>query len=77
MVLVVTIFNIVILGVGFMLRKMAATATPTCEITQAGDEWNIKTMTTFKTTEIKFKVGELHFNACFTLKVNSPMRNQY
>lgn len=46
------------IGVGFMLRKMAATATPTCEITQSGDEWNMKTSTTFKTTEIKFKMGE-------------------
>lgn len=41
-----------------VLRKMASTATPTTEISQDGDSWNIKTMTTFKTTEIKFKLGE-------------------
>jgi hypothetical protein len=43
------------------MRKMAATATPTTEISQGGpngDEWTIKTSTTFKTTEIKFKLGE-------------------
>jgi len=45
-------------GVNFVLRKMAATATPTTEITNSGDDWNIKTTTTFKTTEIKFKLGE-------------------
>lgn len=45
-------------GVGFMLRKMAATATPVTEITQVGDTWNMKTSTTFKTTVIKFKLGE-------------------
>jgi len=37
---------------------MANNATPTTEITKNGDEWNIKTITTFKTTEIKFKLGE-------------------
>jgi hypothetical protein len=45
-------------GVGLVMRKMAANATPVAEITQKGDEWNIKTSTTFKTTEIKFKLGE-------------------
>jgi len=46
------------LGVNMVLRKMASTATPVTEITQDGEEWNIKTTTTFKTTEIKFKLGE-------------------
>lgn len=45
-------------GVGAVMRKLAATATPTTEITQSGDEWRIKTMTTFKTTDIKFKLGQ-------------------
>jgi len=45
-------------GVNFMMRKLASTAKPTTEISQSGDEWNIKTSTTFKTTEIKFKLGE-------------------
>lgn len=39
-------------------RKLAAAATPITEITQDGDTWNIKTTTTFKTTEIQFKLGE-------------------
>lgn len=37
---------------------MANTATPVQEITVNGDEWNIKTSTTFKSTDIKFKLGE-------------------
>jgi len=45
-------------GVGFALRKLASAATPTTEISHDGDNWNIKTWTTFKTTEIKFKLGE-------------------
>jgi len=45
-------------GVGFALRKLATAATPTTEISHEGDNWNIKTWTTFKTTEIKFKLGE-------------------
>jgi fatty acid-binding protein 3 len=45
-------------GVGMVMRKLAATAKPVTEITQNNDEWNIKTTTTFKTTEIKFKLGE-------------------
>jgi len=46
------------LGVNMLLRKMASTATPVTEISQAGDDWSIKTTTTFKTTDIKFKLGE-------------------
>jgi len=45
-------------GVGFVLRKMAATATPTTEIKEENGDWNIKTITTFKTTEIKFQLGK-------------------
>ena len=37
---------------------MASAATPTQEITVDGDHWNIKTITTFKTTELDFKIGE-------------------
>ena len=41
------------------MRKMASSATPTTEISKSDkDEWTIKTMTTFKTTEIKFKLGQ-------------------
>jgi len=45
-------------GVGLVMRKLAATAKPVAEITQNGNEWNIKTTTTFKTTEIKFELGK-------------------
>lgn len=46
------------LGVGMVMRKLGASSKPTVEITQDGDTWSIKTVTTFKTTEIKFKLGE-------------------
>jgi len=47
-------------GVGIVMRNMAAAATPKAFITKdaATDEWTVKTSTTFKTTEIKFKLGE-------------------
>ena len=37
---------------------MAATASPTTELTVDGDNLSIKTQTTFKTTVINFKLGE-------------------
>merc|ERR1719153_1470535 len=46
------------LKVGFALRKLAATSSPSTEISEADGEWTIKTSTTFKNTEIKFKLGE-------------------
>lgn len=46
------------LGVGMVMRKMAAASTPVTEITKTGDDWNIKTVTTFKTTEIKFQLDK-------------------
>nr|AAL68638.1 cellular retinoic acid/retinol binding protein [Metapenaeus ensis] len=46
------------LGVGLVMRKMGNAATPTVEITKDGDTYSLKTVTTFKTTEIKFKLGE-------------------
>jgi hypothetical protein len=45
-------------GVGIVMRNMAAAATPKATIAKEGDEWTYKTSTTFKTTEIKFKLGE-------------------
>ncbi|XP_067133353.1 fatty acid-binding protein isoform X3 [Centruroides vittatus] len=45
-------------GVGMVMRKLGATSKPTVEISQDGDAWSIKTITTFKTSEIKFKLGE-------------------
>ncbi|XP_037071640.1 sodium/calcium exchanger regulatory protein 1-like [Pollicipes pollicipes] len=44
------------LGVGFMMRKMGNTLVPTVEITEADGEYELKTVTTFKTTVIKFKL---------------------
>ncbi|XP_068218255.1 sodium/calcium exchanger regulatory protein 1 [Palaemon carinicauda] len=46
------------LGVGLVMRKMGNTATPSVEITLEGDTYSLKTITTFKTTEIKFKLDE-------------------
>jgi fatty acid-binding protein 3 len=46
------------LGVGFMLRNAAKLSTPTVEITNDGDSFTMKTVTTFKTTEIKFSLGQ-------------------
>ena len=47
------------LGVGFIIRNLAKTSKPTIEISLADDgTYTIKTITTLKTTEIKFKLGE-------------------
>lgn len=40
------------------MRKMGNAATPTVEITEEDGTFTLKTITTFKTTEIKFKIGE-------------------
>lgn len=45
-------------GVGIVMRKMANAATPVQEIKIDGDTWNVKTSTTFKTTDIHFKIDE-------------------
>merc|ERR1712227_1142589 len=46
------------LEVNFLLRKAATVSTPVCEIFEDGGVWNIKTSTTLKTMELKFKLGE-------------------
>merc|ERR1712098_994310 len=46
------------IGVGLVMRKMANAASPALEITEADGKYTIKTTTTFKTTEISFKLGE-------------------
>jgi len=46
------------LGVNFMLRTFAKTATPTVNISQDGDKWKIETVTTMKKSLIEFKMGE-------------------
>ena len=46
------------LGVNFLLRKAATASTPSMEVTEEGGVWNIKTSTTLKSMELKFKIGE-------------------
>ena len=47
------------LDVGMLLRKAATFSTPVMEITEADGTWSIKTSTTMKTMELKFKVLEI------------------
>ncbi|KAG6449765.1 hypothetical protein O3G_MSEX006229 [Manduca sexta] len=47
-----------VLGVGLITRKAANAVTPTVELRQEGDGYNLVTSSTFKTTEMKFKPGE-------------------
>ena len=46
------------LDVNMLLRKAATASTPVTEISEAGGEWTVKTSTTLKTMELKFKLGE-------------------
>merc|ERR1712173_126825 len=46
------------LDVNFLLRKAATVSTPMVEVTEDGGVWTIKTSTTLKTMELKFKLGE-------------------
>ena len=46
------------LGVSWLIRKAAKVSTPVTEISEAGGEWTIRTSTTLKTVELKFKLGE-------------------
>merc|ERR1712242_375074 len=46
------------LDVNFLLRKAATVSTPVMEVTEDGGVWTIKTSTTLKTMELKFKPGE-------------------
>ena len=43
----------------FLLRKAATVSTPVMEVTEEGGVWTIKTSTTLKTMELKFKVKGL------------------
>lgn len=45
-------------GVGFMLRKVATTLKPDLLFAADGEGWKMRTESTFKTTEISFKLGE-------------------
>merc|ERR1712123_546879 len=46
------------LEVNFLLRKAATVSTPVMEVSEDGGMWTIKTSTTLKTMELKFKLGE-------------------
>lgn len=42
-----------------VMRKLASAAKPVCEIKNTGkNSYSVKTSTTFKTTEVSFKLGE-------------------
>lgn len=43
---------------GLITRKAANAVTPTVELRKDGDNYNLVTSSTFKTTECKFKPGE-------------------
>merc|ERR1712126_687336 len=46
------------LDVSFLLRKAATVSTPVMEISEDAGTWTIKTSTTLKTMELKFKLDE-------------------
>lgn len=47
-----------VLGVGFAVRQVGSMTKPTTIISIDGDVVTLKTVSTFKSTEIKFKLGE-------------------
>uniref|UniRef100_A0A8B9GUZ1 Fatty acid binding protein 7, brain, a n=1 Tax=Astyanax mexicanus TaxID=7994 RepID=A0A8B9GUZ1_ASTMX len=49
---------IVSTGVGFATRQVGNVTKPTIVVSQEGDKIIIKTLSTFKNTEISFKLGE-------------------
>nr|AAX34046.1 Sui m 13 allergen [Suidasia medanensis] len=46
------------LGVSFVTRNLAKSATPTLEVIVDGDNYTIKTISTIKSSEIKFQLGQ-------------------
>ena len=46
------------MNVGYLLRKAATVSTPTLEVSESEGIWTIKTSTTLKSMELKFKVSE-------------------
>ncbi|XP_055939652.1 fatty acid-binding protein-like isoform X2 [Argiope bruennichi] len=46
------------MGVNIVMRKAGSLSKPVVELKQDGDTFILKTTTTFKTSEIKFKLGE-------------------
>lgn len=46
------------LGVGMVLRKMGNSVSPTVELIKQGDNYEFHTISTFKSSVIKFKIDE-------------------
>ena len=46
------------MNVSYLLRKAATISTPTLEVSESDGVWTIKTSTTLKSMELKFKVSE-------------------
>ena len=46
------------LGVGWLTRKLGGATSPVVEVTKDGDTYTMKTESTFKNTEVKFKLGQ-------------------
>ena len=53
------------MDVGYLLRKAATVSTPTLEVTESGGIWSIKTSTTLKSMELKFKVIKDNLSSWF------------
>lgn len=47
-----------IMGVGYVVRMLANAVTPIVELRKEGEGYNLVTSSVFKTTEMKFNVGE-------------------
>lgn len=52
------LFLFILIGVGFATRQVGNVTKPTVVISQEGDKVFVKTLSTFKNTEISFKLGE-------------------
>ena len=46
------------LDVNFLLRKAATVSTPVMEVSETDGVWTIKTTTTLKSVELRFRIGE-------------------
>ena len=56
------------LSVSWLLRKAALASTPVMEITEEDDTWTIKSSTSLKTVELKFKVIYYKFESRLIIK---------
>lgn len=51
-------FSFSFTGVGFVLRKIGNSVSPTVELKKDGDKFTLVTSSTFKNTEIEFELGK-------------------